>query len=273
MFRLHNRYNVIPSWLLMLYVLCAAAGGCVCTDRSRVTPSPHASAFSERRGQSPYSINGIFYYPIPSAEGFAETGTASWYGGKFHGRPTASGEPYDKHGWTAAHKILPLGTYVKVTHMKNGKSVIVRVNDRGPFVKGRIIDLTRSAAQKLDMLTSGTAPVRVEAVLPAHKHRDGEDVYWETTPVPDFRHGRFAVQMGAFAALENARSLQQELSELYTPVKITSSESGQKGDLHRVMLGDFSDLIEAHLTAGQLEAQGYPAAFVVAVEKQGDPVN
>jgi cell division septation protein DedD len=114
--------------------------------------------------------------------------------------------------------------------------------------------------------------VRVEAVLPAHKHRDGEDVYWETTPVPDFRHGRFAVQMGAFAAIENARSLQQKLVELYAPVKITTSESGQ-GNLHRVVLGDFSDLIEAHLTAGQLESQGYPSAFVVAVEQHGDPVN
>ncbi len=97
--------------------------------------------------QRPYQINGVWYYPIPSAEGFREEGYASWYGRDFHGRATACGEPFDMYAMTAAHKILPIGTHVKVTDKRTGRSIIVRINDRGPFVAGRIIDLSYEAAR------------------------------------------------------------------------------------------------------------------------------
>jgi rare lipoprotein A len=101
---------------------------------------------------------------MKDAKGFSETGIASWYGPKFHGRKTASGEKYNQNAMTAAHKTLPFGTKVRVKNVKNDKSVIVRINDRGPFAKGRVIDVSRAAAKKLDMINSGTAKVNIKVV-------------------------------------------------------------------------------------------------------------
>lgn len=112
----------------------------------------------------PYTISGNTYYPMKDAKGFSETGIASWYGPKFHGRKTASGEKYNQNAMTAAHKTLPFGTKVRVKNVKNDKSVIVRINDRGPFAKGRVIDVSRAAAKKLDMINSGTAKVNIKVV-------------------------------------------------------------------------------------------------------------
>lgn len=111
-----------------------------------------------------YTVFGQRYRVMDSAVGFTETGTASWYGAKFHGRHTSSGEVYDMHAMTAAHKNLPLPTFVRVTRMDNGQSIVVKVNDRGPFVDDRVIDLSYAAAQQLDMLGTGTARVQIEAV-------------------------------------------------------------------------------------------------------------
>ena len=112
----------------------------------------------------PYTVAGQTYYPLESAKGFSETGVASWYGDKFHGRKTASGERYNQRDLTAAHKTLPFGTKVRVKNTQNGKSVFVRINDRGPFTKGRIIDVSRGAAKKLGMIKSGTAKVNIKVV-------------------------------------------------------------------------------------------------------------
>lgn len=118
-----------------------------------------------RYGNGPvYEVLGKRYTVMPSANGYKERGVASWYGDKFHGNLTSNREVYDMHAMTAAHKTLPLPTYVRVRNLSNGKSVIVRVNDRGPFVHNRIIDLSYSAAQKLDMVGSGTSLVEVEAI-------------------------------------------------------------------------------------------------------------
>ena len=112
----------------------------------------------------PYTVAGNTYYPIKSAKGFSETGVASWYGKKFHGRKTASGERYNQNKMTAAHKTLPFGTRVRVKNRDNGKNVVVVINDRGPFAKGRIIDVSRAAAKKLDMIGAGTAKVSIKVV-------------------------------------------------------------------------------------------------------------
>lgn len=125
-------------------------------------PMPHTGAYKA----SPYSVMGKTYYPISDARRYRASGTASWYGTKFHGQPTANGEAYDLYGMTAAHKTLPLPSYVRVTNLDNGKSVIVRVNDRGPFYSDRIIDLSFAAAKKLGYAESGTARVQVEGIDP-----------------------------------------------------------------------------------------------------------
>lgn len=116
---------------------------------------------------NPYNVMGKAYYPIPDARGYNVTGTASWYGTKFHGQATANGENYDLYGMSAAHKTLPLPCYVRVTNLENGRSVIVRVNDRGPFYSDRVIDLSFAAAKKLGYAEVGTARVRVEGIDPA----------------------------------------------------------------------------------------------------------
>jgi rare lipoprotein A len=115
-------------------------------------------------GNSPYTVFGKRYYPLQSSRGYREVGEASWYGKKFHGRKTSSGEVYDMYGMTAAHKTLPLPTYVQVRRLDTGKIAVVRVNDRGPFLGGRIIDLSYVAARKLDLISSGTAIVEVVAL-------------------------------------------------------------------------------------------------------------
>lgn len=114
-----------------------------------------------------YEVFGQTYYVKDSAEGYDQEGIASWYGTKFHGRRTSSGEPYDMYAMTAAHRSLPLPTYAEVTNLDNGKRVVVRINDRGPFVDNRIIDLSYAAATRLDMVDAGTAPVRVRTVTAA----------------------------------------------------------------------------------------------------------
>lgn len=115
-------------------------------------------------GSKPYTIRGVTYYPLISARGFRETGIASWYGPGFHGRRTANGERYNMYAMTAAHKILPLNTTVRVTNLRTGRSIHVRINDRGPFVPGRVIDLSKAAAARLGILAAGTGRVRVEAI-------------------------------------------------------------------------------------------------------------
>jgi rare lipoprotein A len=116
------------------------------------------------RSGSPYTINGTTYRPLNSAKGFREVGIASWYGARHAGRRTASGERYNPYQMTAAHKILPMTTRVKVTNLENGRSVVVRINDRGPFVRGRVIDLSYAAARRIGMTKKGLVRVRVVAL-------------------------------------------------------------------------------------------------------------
>ncbi len=143
-----SRLALVMICLCMVFFLAS----CASTPKSTV------------RGTSSYTIRGETYYPLETGEGYSEEGEASWYGPGFHGKTTANGERYNQNAMTAAHKTLPLGTDVRVTHLENGKSIEVRINDRGPFAHGRIIDLSKRAAEKLDMKDAGTASVRVEAI-------------------------------------------------------------------------------------------------------------
>lgn len=133
--------------------------------------TPKIEPLSRYGNPNKYEVFGKHYYTMPHSKGYAAEGTASWYGRKFHGQRTSSGEPYDMYGMTAAHRSLPLPTYAKVENLHNGKEVIVKINDRGPFVKGRLIDLSYAAAKKLGIHSTGTGKVRITAIDPTAWHK------------------------------------------------------------------------------------------------------
>ena len=196
----------------------------------------------------PYTIRGKTYYPLTSGDGFVEEGVASWYGSDFHGKTTANGERYDMYAMTAAHKILPFNTQVKVTNLANGKSIVVRVNDRGPFVADRIIDLTHTGATKIGMIGPGTAKVRVESVgaVPAIKNGD--------------IMGNFYVQVGAFSRKDNAERLVAKFRSQSLKARMYYVDHIY---LWRVQAGPYPSVNAAESARGDLSIH-YPGSFVVA---------
>ncbi len=180
---------------------------------------------------------------IAPTPGHPQTGTASWYGPGFHGRETSSGQVYDQHGLSAAHQTLPLGTRVRVTNLGNGRSIEVLVNDRGPFAKGRIIDLSYGAAQSLGMIGPGTAPVRVEVVA---------------RPANGASHVIYAVQVGAFSEEEKARELRARLAPAYDDVYISRVQTRPER-MYRVRVGPYAERVRAESRAIELSKLGLPA--------------
>ena len=184
-----------------------------------------------RTGNNPYEALGKKYYPMQEAAGFTQVGIASWYGKKFHGHLTSNGEIYDMYKMTAAHKTLPLGVYVRVTHLQNGRSIVVRVNDRGPFKKERLIDLSYAAAVKLDFVKQGTTRVKVEAIVPEGSHSEVQNVIY----IPDNK--QMFVQVGAYRDAGKARKLAAAMSpHLPWKVMILKVRVNRKL-LHRVRVG------------------------------------
>ena len=184
----------------------------------------------------PYQVFGRNYVPLAQLQPFRERGLASWYGRRFHGQRTASGEVYDMYAMTAAHPTLPIPSYVRVKNLANGRSVVVRVNDRGPFYPGRIIDLSYVAAFKLGLLQAGSAQVEVESVLPG-----GE------APV-------VYVQLGAFTSRENAESLRQRFADELTWVK-ESVQLLLTGDLWRLRVGPYRSREDARSIAERIGSE------------------
>lgn len=239
----------LPILFVVLLFLCS------CSTKSPAPP-PGATYKS-------YKIGSNWYHPLPDARGFTQRGLASWYGKKFHGRKTASGEIYNMYAMTAAHKTLPLGTFVRVKNLKNRKEVVVKVNDRGPFVRKRIIDLSYSAAKKLDIVGPGTAPVEVVALgagpsTPAAS-ASRPQAY---TPV-NYARGTFVIQIGAFKNSENARRLVSQLKNRYKNVHIAAFD-GSVGTFYRVRVGRCSSLKEAYEYESIMIRDGFPDAFTVA---------
>ncbi len=213
--------------------------------------SPRAEPKSKYGNPSSYVVLGKTYHTMLSAEGFTERGTASWYGKKFHGRKTSSGEIYDMYRMTAAHKHLPLPTYVEVTNLRNKRRVIVKVNDRGPFHDDRIIDLSYAAARKLGIVDQGTGYVEVKALTPG----EGRTADVVTSGVPQVGAPQF-LQIGAFADRTNAERLGARLrAAVSVGVHIDESISMGKS-LFKVKLGpleraDFTeDLMATLVTLG-----------------------
>jgi rare lipoprotein A len=220
----------------------------------------HKPGTSGKRGtQKAYTISGKTYYPLPSAQGFRQVGYASWYGPGFHGRKTANGERYNMHGMTAAHRILPMNTWVRVRNLSNGREVVVRVNDRGPFVKNRIIDLSYTAAKKLGIVGPGTA--RVELVALGESRIKG-DRSSGLKRVPNLTTGDFYVQVGAFTVPHNAYALRDKLSIRYKTVKVRKYEA-DNGTFYRVQVFAAHNYEAARAVRAQFERNGFSQAFVV----------
>jgi len=225
-------------------------------DVSRIPDAEPVPEEHSRRGNaSTYTVFGRTYRVLNSSRGFSQTGVASWYGSKFHGHETSNGEIYDMFAMTAAHTSLPLPTFVRVTNLDNNRQVIVRVNDRGPFVGNRIIDLSYAAAYRLDMLNSGTARVRVEAIDP---------VQWQARNNSSSRQvaagsndGVF-LQVGALGNAEAAERLQTRARELtQAPVRVVSGQA-----LYRVQVGPLEEA-SAEAAIRKLEASELGRPFRV----------
>jgi rare lipoprotein A len=197
--------------------------------------------------QRPYTVFGRTYQPISSARGFVEEGVASWYGADFHGRPTACGERYDMHAMTAAHRVLPMQTQVRVVNLENGRSIVLRINDRGPFAKERIIDLSYAAAKELDIVKQGTARVRVESL----------------NSIPMDIPGHYYIQTGSFTERENAHRLKSSLmGSGFSGTRIVESQvDGLR--FWRVQAGVFSGLHAAQRALSRLMLEN-PTAFILA---------
>lgn len=201
-----------------------------------------------QRGNLPYQVNGQAYSVRDSAEGYFAEGVASWYGKKFHGHLTSNGEFYDMYSLSAAHKTLPLPSWVRVTNLNNNKSVIVRVNDRGPFHAERIIDLSFSAAYALDMHLHGTAPVRVEAIE-------------FDQPIPVNTQQTY-IQVAAARELSNLEALRLRLQEIYDLDATTRVHQG----LNRLILGPFDDR-QTIYWMNRLQADGFEGIFRLPQER------
>jgi rare lipoprotein A len=219
---------------------------------------PRVEPITRAGNKSPYTVLGKTYHLLPTAKGYREVGTASWYGTKFHGRSTSNGEPYDMFAMTAAHRTLPIPAYVRVTNLENGRSAIVRVNDRGPFRDNRIIDLSYAAARKLGVYDRGTARVEVVAIDPADYQRNAVEQPQITARArldrpPATPRGRADgpplmqpafLQVGAFASLASARSLEAKVVQrVAAPTRVHKAQVAGR-NLFRVLVGPFADPAE-----------------------------
>ncbi|MDU0457807.1 MAG: septal ring lytic transglycosylase RlpA family protein [Geobacteraceae bacterium] len=245
----------IISAILVICLLAACGGHGKKAYRS--APSEPGKA-----GQRPYTINGERYEPLSSHEGFVQSGIASWYGSDFHGRTTSNGEVYDMHAMTAAHKTLPLGVYVKVRNRDNGREAVVRINDRGPFVAGRIIDLSYSAAKVIGIVGSGTTPVRIEALGYLDETVKGRTAY--RAPA-SYDRGAFGIQVGAFGNPENARRLAESVKQRHGVSSIREAlVNGVR--FYRVRTGSYASLKAAEKAHERATDKVISEGFVVALD-------
>jgi len=219
-----------------------------------VEPTPKVEPRSLYGNRSPYTVQGQTYTVLPTARGYDERGIASYYGSKFHGYKTSSLEPYDMYAFTAASKTLPLPSYARVTNLENGKSVIVRVNDRGPFHPNRIIDLSYVAAVKIGIWPKGTGLVEVRGIDPS---RGGAEL-----PPPPVVSARAQIgiylQVGAFADVANAQRVAARLQQAkLAPVQVTAVEvNGRR--VQRVRVGPLRDVAQADAVSARIVAMGLP---------------
>ena len=251
-----NPFRLLAVGLLGAVFLCAFfMGGC--KESRHPVPAPCGS---EPADDAAYEIDGRMYHPLKSADGFSEQGVASWYGDPFHEKKTANSEIYNMYAMTAAHKTLPFGTMVEVKNLENNKTAVVRINDRGPFCRDRIIDLSHAAAQKIDMIESGTAPVQVTALgtdaalLADSRHTGSESIYFT---------GDFTIQAGSFSSPENAESLKASLEKVADNVTVQAFQKDGR-TFYRVRVGRFTSFKQALQTQQHLMDNGFENVYTVA---------
>ncbi len=233
-------------------------------DPDRIADAvPRVEPHSRYGNPASYRVLGRRYHVMKSSNGYVERGIASWYGTKFHGRRTSSGEPYDMYAMTAAHKTLPLPTYVEVRNLDNGRTAIVKVNDRGPFHANRIIDLSYAAATKLGILGRGTGLVEIRAIDP-RRHDESRTAQQPTAPKPaEGQPPRMYIQAGAFSVEDNARRRMRHLLEsLQTPVRLQMVERGGRS-LYRVRIGPLASVEQADAITERLARMGVTNSHLV----------
>ena len=235
--------------------------------RTVAEPQPVFEPINPGRNR-PYEVFGVRYVPFAEYTAYREQGMASWYGRRYHGRLTSSGETYDMYGMSAAHTVLPIPSYVRVTRVDDGRSIVVRVNDRGPFLNNRIIDLSYTAARRLGIVATGTGEVIVEAILPP-------DVVPARRPVPvpepvpqpvdpgselQVRPGHY-LQLGAFSVRENARRLIDK-APLPGTMRLQDLQMIERGGLYKVVAGPYASEGEAKDDLRLLRSAGMEAVPV-----------
>ena len=253
-------------WLLVLCLLTACGTTVFERDSAPARPPGDLASIPDavpkdeppsRYGNPPsYEVLGKRYYVLDSSQGYVERGIASWYGTKFHGKRTSSGETYNMYEMTAAHKTLPLPTYVEVINLENQKSVVVKVNDRGPFHENRIIDLSYTAATKLGILAKGTGLVEVRAINPRSPARKSQVAPATTVSMENPGLPGFYIQVGAFSERLNAENLRARLGAINNDlVKISQSAVAGKV-LYRVRIGPLASVENADQIVHQLSEMG-----------------
>lgn len=249
--------------LLLLHALGACTFGVPINQRgNQQAGGVPATTPSSRGNPSSYIVFGKRYYVLDSSEGFVQRGIASWYGTKFHGRPTSSGEVYNMHAMTAAHKTLPIPVYVHVKNLDNGRSTVVRVNDRGPFVDGRIIDLSYAAAKKLGVDGPGTANVEI-AVLRKGESKPTSVVRSIPLAVDLDPEVALFIQMGSFSSHLNASNLVQSLIDANEESARITRLQTDDGLYYRVRVGPLYDVDEANAILLRLRDKGFQTARIV----------
>lgn len=274
--------------LTLLAILCLSA----CASRSGhldgppstpqqdpwAAPEPTPAALPRSRYGNPdqYEVFGRRYFVREQSTGFVQEGLASWYGQKFHGRRTSSGEPFNMYALTAAHKELPIPCIGKVTNLRNGRSLLVRINDRGPFHAQRILDLSWAAAVRLDVIAYGTAPIRLEVVeettsaaapaAPPLRTSAQPTTGWDpftsprANPQESMHHpAAYYLQVGAFRTEDGARQRQQRMRALGYPV---AAQPAPTDGWHRVWLGPWPDALAAEQAAANLNRQRIPSLLI-----------
>lgn len=216
---------------------------------------PRNDPVTQAGNKSPYTVLGKTYQVMSSAKGYRARGTASWYGSKFHGRKTSNGETYNLYGMTAAHKSLPIPCYVRVTNLANGRSAVVRVNDRGPFHDDRLIDLSYAAAVKLGFHQHGTAPVEIAVI-------DVDNGPQRTASALADAESTHYLQAGAFRDWRLAENLRERL-QVNTQHPVAISRAGDAGGWYRVRIGPFTSRSQAEALRQQLAATGVAVAQII----------
>lgn len=228
-----HKLSMYPLWAVMLGI---ALTGCTplsndndALDKRAEWLVPKAEPLSET-GNNPYVVDGILYSPLIDAQQFSQTGRASWYGRKFHGKKTSSGEIYNMYKFSAAHKTLPIPSYIEVINLANNKSLIVRVNDRGPFINPRILDLSYAAAKELGFVTQGTTPVKIELISKVLR-----------PPAGDTQPAQVYLQTGVYSQEKNALEAKSRLESQGYSVKVENSDNS----LYKVRVGPYTTALIA----------------------------